>query len=234
LLEEENIKIKAAIGFVPQDFNFNQFEIVSDIVLNQAGFYGVKRHIAELRLEKLLKMFNLWEKRFNVAMTLSGGMKRRLMLIRALIHKPNIIILDEPTAGVDVVSRMLIWNFLKKLNKNDKKTIILTTHYLEEEENVCNNVAILEKGKLLICTSVKKLLEKIKDKTMIVKGNNFNKFLYTKFKSRVKNNKILEVTIKRKDNLNKLLNCLIENNVEIYEIKQKHNKLEDLFLKIVG
>lgn len=162
-LDTDELLIKKLIGYVPQEYNFNQFEIVMDIILDQAGFYGIKRTYAFKIANFYLKLFNLWDKRNSVSMNLSGGMKRRLMIIRSLIHNPTILILDEPTTGVDIFSRKIILDFLKKFNK-DGNTIVLTTHYLEEVEKLCNKVIIIDIGSIILNINVCDLLLKLKKK----------------------------------------------------------------------
>ena len=155
-LEDEMVAAKSCIGLVPQEFNFNQFETLLQIVVNQAGYYGVPRDVAKQRAEKYLKQLDLWEKRNSSARELSGGMKRRLMIARALMHEPKMLILDEPTAGVDIEIRRSMWTFLKEINEQGI-TIILTTHYLEEAEMLCRNIAIIDKGVIVENTSMKNL-----------------------------------------------------------------------------
>ena len=156
---------KTYIGLVPQEFNFNIFERVLDIVVNQAGYYGVPRAEALPRAQEILKELGLWEKRFDMAQKLSGGMKRRLMIARALVHRPRLLILDEPTAGVDVELRRSMWDFLRALNKNGT-TIILTTHYLEEAEQLCRTVAIINKGEIVLKDTMQALLAQHEEKRL--------------------------------------------------------------------
>ncbi len=177
-IEAEPELAKTYIGVVPQEFNFNIFEKVIDIVVNQAGYYGIPRREALVAAEPLLKELGLWEKKGEMAQKLSGGMKRRLMIARALIHKPRLLILDEPTAGVDVELRRSMWEYLRRVN-TEGTTIILTTHYLEEAEALCRNIAIINKGEILADESMESLLARHGDKSledifvgMIEKGNN--------------------------------------------------------------
>ncbi|HAQ3325851.1 TPA: ABC transporter ATP-binding protein, partial [Enterococcus faecium] len=165
-LDTDLVRAKQQIGLVPQEFNFNPFETVQQIVVNQAGYYGVSRKEAMKRSEKYLKQSNLWEKRNVRARMLSGGMKRRLMIARALMHEPRLLILDEPTAGVDIELRREMWEFLRELNENGT-TIILTTHYLEEAEMLCRNIGIIQSGELIENTSMKELLSKLQFETFI-------------------------------------------------------------------
>lgn len=223
-MDKDITKIKPLIGFMPQEFNFNQFETVIDIIVNQAGFYGIEKSVAIKNAEILLKKFELWDFRYSISMSLSGGMKRRLMLIRSLIHNPEILILDEPTAGVDIMSRRMIWDFLKEINSNGK-TIILTSHYLEEIERLCNNVAIIEKGNILIKTTVLDLINKTNEKTFIIDIENNNK------KDELKQ---VEILLKKNESLNKELMSLINKNTQIKDIKHKTNNLEELFIKLTS
>ena len=162
---------KACIGLVPQEVNFNMFETVSTILLNQAGFYGIPRKVAHERLEKYLHKLQLWEKRNAIARGLSGGMKRRLMIVRALVHEPRLLILDEPTAGVDIEVRRSMWEFIKEVNAAGT-TIILTTHYLEEAENLCRNVAIINQGKIIENERMSTLLRKLHTETFVLNLRN--------------------------------------------------------------
>ena len=160
-------EVKKMIGLMPQEFNFNPHEPNIEILINQAGYFGIPRKDAKLQAELLLKKMELWDRRFDVAQSLSGGMKRRLMLARALIHRPKILILDEPTAGVDVEIRQSMWHYLTQLN-DDGMTIILTTHYLEEAESLCRNIAILSNGELVLQSNMKKLLARAKRQVIII------------------------------------------------------------------
>lgn len=230
------MKIKSLFGFVPQEYNFNQFETVLNIVLNQAGFYGVRRSVALKKAEELLCFFDLWDKKMSIGMTLSGGMKRRLMIVRALIHNPKILILDEPTAGVDILSRRLIWSFLKDFNKSGK-TVILTTHYFEEVENLCDSVVIIDNGSILLHMSVKELLYKISKQVFLfeVSGNLYNiSSIFDDFTLVVKNNNLLEIVLFPGKSLNSVLKFLMMKNIVINSIKNKYNKLEELFIDLVG
>ena len=170
-LDRDKWAAKSCLGLVPQEFNFNNFERVSQIVLNQAGYYGIPRRVARQRAERYLKQLGLWEKRDAVSRTLSGGMKRRLMIARALIHEPRLLILDEPTAGVDIELRRSMWRFLEQINR-EGTTIILTTHYLEEAEGLCRNIAIIDDGEIIENTETRKLLRRLSTHSFIldVKG----------------------------------------------------------------
>lgn len=225
--------IKSLIGVVPQDVNFNQFESVSDIILNNAGFYGFSRRMILNRVKSLLNLFELWEKRDTISINLSGGMKRRLMLIRALIHNPDILILDEPTSGVDIFSRKIILNFLKELNKLGK-TIILTTHYMEDVETLCNKISVINKGLILKELVIKDLHLLNIDKIFTIKIDNLNMVsLFNEFKVIVLDNNTLELYLSKNDCLNKFLFFLINNKINISSISIRTNPLEDFFLTSV-
>ncbi|MCZ6826794.1 MAG: ABC transporter ATP-binding protein, partial [Gammaproteobacteria bacterium] len=157
---------KACIGVVPQEINFNQFEKVSNVVLNQAGYYGIPRPLARVRAEKYLRQLQLWDKRQDLSRNLSGGMKRRLMIARALVHEPRLLILDEPTAGVDIEIRRSMWEFIRRIN-DQGTTIILTTHYLEEAESLCRNVAIIDEGKIVVNDRMSRVLRKLQLETFV-------------------------------------------------------------------
>lgn len=235
-LDDDPSKIKALIGFVPQEYNFNQFERVSEIIINQAGYYGIKRHEAIKHTERLLKLFDLWNNKDTVSMQLSGGMKRRLMIARALIHNPDILILDEPTAGVDIISRRLIWNFLKNFNKNSK-TIILTTHYLEEVESLCNNVAIINNGQIITEISVKDLLNNIEKKIFNLEIENLNNLLPYKsndYEIKIINKNNIEIHSNPHIHLNSCLKEIMNNNILIKDIKSERNRLENLFINLIN
>ncbi|MBA0169534.1 ABC transporter ATP-binding protein [Pectobacterium sp. CFBP8739] len=233
-LELDKVNAKRQLGLVPQEFNFNPFETVLQIVVNQAGYYGVKRQDALLRAEKYLKQLDLWEKRSEKAMMLSGGMKRRLMIARALMHEPKLLILDEPTAGVDIELRRSMWGFLKELNAQGT-TIILTTHYLEEAEMLCRNIGIIQRGELVENTSMKQLLGKLKSETFIfdlaaksplpqLEGYTF----------RLTDTSTLEVDVMREQGLNALFSQLNAQGITILSMRNKANRLEELFVTLVN
>lgn len=231
----ESFQAKRFLGVVPQEFNFSIFDKVIDIIVNQAGFYGLERPAALVRAEQLLKQLNLWEKRDTQARMLSGGMKRRLMICRALVHQPKILILDEPTAGVDIEIRRHIWQFLTKINQ-EGVTIILTTHYLEEVEMLCKNMAIIEKGTVLKTGSVRQLISSIEEQTFIcdltssstpISGltHNFERLIWN-------DNQTLEITITRPHTINDIFSFFTEMGIEVVNMRPKNNRLEDLFLKL--
>jgi len=228
-------KAKKLIWVVPQEFNFDIFSKVIDIPVIQAGYYWVPRKIALERTEKYFKKLWLWEKRNNEARELSGWMKRRLMIVRALIHKPKLLILDEPTAWVDVELRNTMWEFIKWLNEN-WTTILLTTHYLEEAEALCNKIAILSKWKIIENTTMDKILTKLEEETIIFDTKKEVTVLPEKLikKSNAKiiwENKI-EISILKKNNLNEIFKIFDDNNIEILSLRNKSNRLEQLFIKL--
>lgn len=223
---------KQQIGLVPQEFNFNPFETVQQIVVNQAGYYGVPRKEALKRSEIYLKQSDLWEKREVRARMLSGGMKRRLMIARALMHEPRLLILDEPTAGVDIELRRDMWRFLKELNANGT-TIILTTHYLEEAEMLCRNIGIIQKGELIEDTSMKTLLAKLQFETYIFDLAPSDKQPeITGYPSQMEDETTLSVEVERNQGVNDLFNQLSRQGLKVLSMRNKSNRLEELFLKI--
>ena len=225
---------KLCIGLVPQEFNFNQFETVLQIVVNQAGYYGVPKAVALERAQKYLSQLDLWEKRNSQSRELSGGMKRRLMIARALMHEPKLLILDEPTAGVDIELRRSMWAFLKQINQQGV-TIILTTHYLEEAEMLCRNIGIIDKGILVECTSMKALLSKLNMETFILDlrrdipvAPSLNGMV-----CRLTDPHTLEVDVVKEHNLNDVFSQLTAANVEVLSMRNKSNRLEELFVELV-
>lgn len=231
-LDRDQIKAKSTIGLVPQEFNFNLFETVIQILVNQAGYYGIEKKQACFYAEKYLEKLDLWSKRNFRACTLSSGMKRRLMIVRSLIHQPKLLILDEPTAGVDIELRRLIWSFLKKLNKKGI-TIILTTHYLEEAEMLCRNIGIIQNGRLIENTTVKKLLSKIETETFVFDlkpGSNTP--ILKNFKYHLIDSVTLEVEIVKQKGLNELFLQLNKQNIEIISMRNKINRLEEFCIRL--
>ncbi|PMG48082.1 ABC transporter ATP-binding protein [Shewanella sp. 10N.286.52.B9] len=227
-------RAKMCIGLVPQEFNFNQFETVLQIVVNQAGYYGVTRAVALQRAQKYLSQLDLWEKRDSQARALSGGMKRRLMIARALMHEPKLLILDEPTAGVDIELRRSMWEFLKQINSQGV-TIILTTHYLEEAEMLCRNIGIIDKGLLVECTSMKSLLSKLDVETFILdlSDNITTAPVLNNMSCRLVDGHTLEVDVAKANNLNDLFNQLSNADIEVLSMRNKANRLEELFVELV-
>ncbi|WP_272528732.1 ABC transporter ATP-binding protein [Providencia sp. PROV226] len=232
-LEKQVVQAKQQLGLVPQEFNFNPFETVLQIVLNQAGYYGVTRSVAVQRAEQYLTQLDLWEKRDERARNLSGGMKRRLMIARALMHQPKLLILDEPTAGVDIELRRSMWTFLKNLNAQGT-TIILTTHYLEEAEMLCRNIDIIQHGELVENTSMKQLLSQLESETFIfdlMPKSPIPQLLG--YESRLIDTSTLEVDVKREQGLNSVFSQFSEQGVQILSMRNKANRLEELFVNLV-
>ena len=225
-IDTDFITAKKQIGVVPQEFNFNMFEKVEDIIIGQAGYYGIPREKAQLYCTELLERLELTDKKDTISRSLSGGMKRRLMIARALIHKPKLLILDEPTAGVDVELRRGMWDFLTELNKSGT-TIILTTHYLEEVEKMCKNAAIIKKGKITQIDSVHNLLTQNTKETYIIEIDQKPKL--EQYHWKFENNK-LEIIINKEQNLNQVLREIIGQNIQINGIYPQSNRLEELFL----
>ena len=224
---------KAQLGLVPQEFNFSQFEKVIQIVTHQAGFYGVPKAEAKIRAEKYLRQLDLWEKRDMPARTLSGGMKRRLMIARALMHEPKLLILDEPTAGVDIEIRRSMWTLPKDLNEQGV-TIILTTHYLEEAEMLCRNIGIIDKGRLIENTSMKNLLGKLGRETFLLDlapGSAVPEV--PEFNGRMPDERTLEVDLDKSQSLNSLFEQLSNQQVQVVSMRNKANRLEELFVNLV-
>lgn len=225
---------KQNLGLVPQEFNFNPFETVEQIVLQQAGYYGVPKALAKKRAKKYLSQLDLWEKRGERARNLSGGMKRRLMIARALMHEPQLLILDEPTAGVDIELRRSMWEFLQGINEKLGITIILTTHYLEEAEMLCRNIGIINRGELIENTSMKSLLGKLSVETFILdleEGTPEPKL--DGVNSQVMVNGSLEIEIDKNLGLNAIFAQLSEQGVKVLSMRNKANRLEELFVSIV-
>jgi ABC-2 type transport system ATP-binding protein len=222
---------KTYLGVVPQEFNFNWFEKVEDIVVQQAGFYGMPAKEAKERAEILLKRLGLWDKKDTVSMKLSGGMKRRLMIVRALIHKPEILILDEPSAGVDVDLRREMWEFVRELNQ-EGVTIILTTHYLEEAENLCDRVGIINKGNIVEVGTVKELLSELKKDTLILDVVGELGALPDRY--RLKDDGILETDLLHGEDLYTITNELHSKGLQVTGIRNKTNRLEEVFINKVN
>jgi ABC-2 type transport system ATP-binding protein len=221
---------------VPQEFNFNIFEPVQEIIANQGGYYGVSPKLIKKRTEFYLKELGLWDKRSLQARDLSGGMKRRLMIARALVHQPELLILDEPTAGVDIELRRSMWDFMREINHNGT-TIILTTHYLEEAEQMCRNIAIIDQGRIIQDTSMKALLKTLNSETFVlylrqplhqlpeVKGA---------YQLRLSDEHTLEAEIAKDENLNDLILQLDQANIQIDSMRNKVNRLEELFVSLIS
>jgi ABC-2 type transport system ATP-binding protein len=222
---------KRLLGLVPQEFNFNVFEPVVEILVNQAGYFGIDRKLAFQRAEQYLKQLGLWEKRREQARDLSGGMKRRLMIARALVHEPRLLILDEPTAGVDIEIRRSMWQFLRQLNTTGT-TIILTTHYLEEAESLCRNIAIIDEGELIENTSMKHLLGQLQMETFILDTREAVPDASVPLPAcvRVLDETTLEADISRERSINFLFDELSRLGIEVMSMRNKTNRLEQLFV----
>jgi len=225
---------KSCIGVVPQEVNFNQFETVSTILINQAGFYGLPRRIAHDRLEKYLTALQLWDKRNSVSRTLSGGMKRRLMIARALMHEPKLLILDEPTAGVDIEVRRSMWAFMRDINAAGT-TIILTTHYLEEAESLCRNVAIIDKGRIIENDRMSRVLRKLHTESFVL---NLRMPLASVpslpgYAVTMPDDHTLEIEVSKEQNLNDIFSRLTAAGIEVVSMRNKTNRLEALFMRLV-
>ena len=235
-IDQEVIEVKSLLGSVPQEFNFNTFEPVNEIVTNQGGFYGIPAKIAKKRTEFYLKELGLWSHRNLQARTLSGGMKRRLMIARALIHKPRLMILDEPTAGVDIELRRSLWKFMEEINQQGT-TIILTTHYLEEAEQMCRNIAIIDEGLIIENTSMKTLLKSLNSETFVLylrdsitEAPTLNGF----GRSSMIDEYTIEVEVPESLSLNDLIQQLDTHNLVVNRMRNKTNRLEELFIAITA
>ena len=233
-IDTEQNNAKRQLGIVPQEFNFSIFETPLQILVNQAGYYGVPLSVATKRGKELLQLMELSEKQHSKAGGLSGGQKRRLMIARALVHEPKLLILDEPTAGVDISLRRLMWDLLQTLNKNGL-TIILTTHYLEEAEALCKNIGIIDNGKIIQNTSKKELLNLLPSETFIIQTvkNLPKKITLSCQKHTTTDNNILEVQLEKGQTLNQVMLELNHQNIEIQRISEKANRLEEVFLQVV-
>ena len=225
---------KQFVGVVPQEFNFNQFEKPIDILVAQAGYYGIKANIALERAEKYLKQLGLWERRNEISRTLSGGMKRRLMIARALIHEPQLLVLDEPTAGVDIELRRSMWEFLKEIN-DQGTTIILTTHYLEEAESLCRNIAIIDHGTIVKNTSMKALLKQLDRETFIldVREELAECPTLEGYPLTLVDGHSIEVDVTKGQSMNEIFIELSHQNIHVISMRNKANRLEELFFDMV-
>jgi len=226
---------KKNLGVVPQEFNFNQFDKVFDVVATQAGFYGIPRPLALERTEKYLKKLGLWEKRNSSSRMLSGGMKRRLMIARALVHEPKILILDEPTAGVDIELRRSMWEFLKEINAAGT-TIILTTHYLEEAEILCRNLAIIDQGLIVQDSSTRDLLRQLNTETFVfdIESALQTAPIIPGFDATLMDSQCLEVRVNSGQYINEIFDVLSQQGIRITSMRNKTNRLEELFVSLVG
>lgn len=233
-LDRDPARLKRSIGVVPQEFNFNQFEKTFDIVVTQAGYYGIPPKVAKARAEEYLTQLGLWEKRDAPSRSLSGGMKRRLMIARALIHEPRLLILDEPTAGVDIELRRSMWTFLTELNRKGI-TIILTTHYLEEAEQLCRHIGIIDHGTIAENTSMRKLLGKLTVETFVLDlGQNLDSAPeLIGYPCRLLDPHTLEVQVDKKAGITALFGQLALRQIEVLSLRNKTNRLEELFVSLV-
>jgi ABC-2 type transport system ATP-binding protein len=233
-VQQQRSKAMSYIGLVPQELNFNQFEKPLEIIVNQAGYYGINRKIAHERAEKYLRQLQLWDKHDKISRLLSGGMKRRLMIARAMVNEPRLLILDEPTAGVDIEIRRSMWEFIRKINENGT-TVLLTTHYLEEAEELCRNIAIIDHGEIIKNTDMKSLLGTLDIETFVldirepisvvpqVEGIEF----------KIRDQFTLEASLPRQRSLNALFSALDSTGVRVMSMRNKANRLEELFLRLV-
>jgi len=232
-LDHDVVNAKRQLGLVPQEFNFNPFETVFQIVANQGGYYGLPRKLAMERAEKYLRILELWDKRNSRARMLSGGMKRRLMIARALVHEPRLLILDEPTAGVDIEVRRSMWEFLRQINQQGI-TIILTTHYLEEAEMLCRNIGIIQHGELIANTSMKALLANSKSETIVFDYVPVDKQpTLPDYYFKMNEPGSFEVEVNKGQGLNHLFSLFAEQGINIVSMHNKTNRLEELFIDLV-
>ena len=232
-LDKELAKAKSCIGVVPQEVNLNLFDYNFNILVNQAGFYGIPRSEGKKRAEQYLKQMQLWEKRKTNARSLSGGMKRRLMVARALVNRPKLLLLDEPTAGVDIETRRMMWDFLRDLNANGT-TIILTTHYLEEAEQLCNKVAIIDEGKIIENDSMQNVLKKLKTEVFILNTEKpLNKAPEIHgYATALKSPQEIEITVSQEQGVNDAFSTLQASGVKVLSMRNKNSRLEELFLDL--
>lgn len=233
-LDTDLLAAKRCIGVVPQEFNFSQFEKTMDILVNQAGYYGIALADAKVRAERYLRRLGLWDKRNEASRMLSGGMKRRLMIARALIHEPKLLILDEPTAGVDIEIRRSMWQFLQEINAQGV-TIVLTTHYLEEAEQLCKNIAIIDQGQIIHNTSMRKLLLELHTETFLLdcQGSFSQAPVLAGYPCALVDEHTLEVQVDKDQSLNSLFAELSEQGVQVLSMRNRSNRLEELFLMLV-
>jgi len=233
-VQQQRSRAMSHIGLVPQELNFNQFEKPIEIIVNQAGYYGIGRKVAHERAEKYLRQLQLWDKHDKISRLLSGGMKRRLMIARAMVNEPRLLILDEPTAGVDIEIRRSMWEFIREINESGT-TVILTTHYLEEAEELCRNIAIIDHGEIVQNTDMKSLLGTLDIETFVldirepvtkvpqVDGIEF----------RIRDEFTLEASLPKQKSLNALFSALDSAGVKVMSMRNKANRLEELFLRLV-
>lgn len=234
-IDSQFSQAKSKVGVVPQEFNFDKFEPILEILTNQAGYFGMGRRLALAAAEERLHQLGLWKRRKQSPQELSGGMNRRLMIARALVHDPELLILDEPTAGVDIEIRRSIWDLMRRINE-DNKTIILTTHYLEEAERLCRNIGIIDRGKIIVNTSMRKLLEKLKEESFILylEGPISQPLDLEDFGYKLIDEHTLEVVLSHGKTLHRLFDLLGRQAVTVLSIRNKANRLEELFLTMTG
>ncbi len=233
-MDRELGRAKSCIGIVPQEINFNMFESPETIVVNQAGFYGVERGLARERAEKYLRQLHLWDKRKEIARSLSGGMKRRLMIARALMHEPRLLILDEPTAGVDIEIRRSMWEFLRTINEQGT-TIILTTHYLEEAENLCRNIAIIDGGRIIERDRMSSLLRRLHTESFLFSLRDPLAALprLQGYRTVMVDDHTLEIEMSKEQSLNEIFSLLSAQGIEVLSMRNKVNRLEEMFMRLV-
>jgi ABC-2 type transport system ATP-binding protein len=233
-LDTEQEAAKACLGIVPQEINLNLWETVGNIVVNQAGYYGIGGKLARERTEKYLRELRLWDRRNDIARSLSGGMKRRLMIARALVHEPKLLILDEPTAGVDIEIRRSMWKYLQKIN-NAGTTIILTTHYLEEAESLCRHIAIIDEGTIIEDARMSDVLRKLQREVFVLSLSEELAEAPTLrgFETRLREDGELEVEKGPETDLNDLFGQLDDNGVRVVSLRNKANRLEEMFMHLV-
>lgn len=233
-LAENPGAVKSRIGLVPQEFNFNMWETPWAILLNQAGYYGIDRHTAKPRAERFLRELGLWDKRHGRSRDLSGGMKRRLMIARALVHEPELLILDEPTAGVDIELRRSMWEFLREINEGGT-TIILTTHYLEEAESLCERIAIIDRGHIVEVATKKALLNKLHQETFLLDVSRpVTEPWDSRYAVRVIDDTTLEVDVTKDQGINGVFAELSYHGIEVLSMRNKANRLEELFIRMIS
>ncbi len=233
-LDQDPEGVKRCIGLVPQEFNFNQFQPVGEIVVNQAGYYGIPRSEAWIRAEQYLRQLELWDKRGQIARELSGGMKRRLMIARALVHRPRLLILDEPTAGVDIEIRRSMWSFLREINTQGT-SIILTTHYLEEAESLCRHIGIIDHGRIIEHASLSSVLSRLHSETFVLnlRGRVAELPQLGGFVLERLDDCTLEVSVTRDQGINGLFEALSRNGIDVISMRNKQNRLEQLFIDML-
>jgi ABC-2 type transport system ATP-binding protein len=233
-LDKQREAVKSCIGVVPQEVNLNMFERNLNTLVNQAGYYGVPRHAAKLRAEKYLKALHLWDRRNDIARTLSGGMKRRLMIARALVHEPRLLILDEPTAGVDIEIRRSMWELMREINDSGV-TIILTTHYLEEAESLCRNIGIIDDGRIIENDTMANVIRKLQREAFVLTMQDriAEAPRLNEYTTRLRNDHEIEVEVAKGQGLNRLFAELSAQSLVVTSMRTKTNRLEELFIRLV-